>query len=187
MTGEALSLTAAVLAEAQADPEVRADVMWLADTMRRAHLRLGRALAALGELPALLAAASQLQMPDGAYDDAEAITSVIRRAVEELEAIEDYAWAVTDPGEAACRACGAQLGIFAGLDGWRHWHWRPVADLAALSGQRREVFEAGHEPDPVFARPERPDWSARESERALNVPADGSGGENNRDRGRADQ
>jgi hypothetical protein len=171
MSSNAVDMAGFVVTETDADPAVRAEVLWLADTMRRAHLRLGRALAALGELPGLLATASQLQTPDAAYDDAEAIATAVRRAVEELEAIEDYAWAVTDPGEASCRACGARLGCFLGHDGLRHW--RPVADPAALSGHRKELFEATHEPDPVWARTDRPDWAARAGEQALNIPDDG--------------
>lgn len=170
MSGDKLGMAGLVAAEAAADPAVRAEVLWLADTMRRSQVRLGRALAALGELPALLAAASRLQTPDGAYEDAEATGDAARRAAAELEAIEDYMWAVTEPGEASCRTCGARLGVFVSHDGWRHW--RAVPDQAAPAGERKQLFEAGHEADPVFARPERPDWSAREAEQALNIPDD---------------
>jgi hypothetical protein len=175
MSPDPLDTAGHALADAEADPATRADVLWLADTMRRAQLRLGRALAALGGLPALFTTASQLQTPDAAYHDTDGIAAVVRMAMEELEAIEDYAWAVTDPGEASCRACGARLGCFLGHDGLRHW--RTVADPAAVSGQRRELFETSHEPDPVWARPTRPEWAAREGEQALNAAGDNRGKE----------
>ena len=49
--------------------------------------------------------------------------------------------------EPYCATCGAWIGIFYGLAGWRHFRGDP-----APSGQR-ELYEAGHEAAPAFCIP----------------------------------
>lgn len=56
--------------------------------------------------------------------------------IDEAEGIEPY-----------CAACGAWIGIFYGLTGWRHFRGDPAP------GGQRELYEAGHQAAPGFCQP----------------------------------
>jgi hypothetical protein len=47
--------------------------------------------------------------------------------------------------EPYCATCGAWIGIFYGLAGWRHFHGDPAP------GGQRELYEAGHPAAPAFS------------------------------------
>jgi len=49
--------------------------------------------------------------------------------------------------EPYCASCGAWIGLFHGLAGWRHFHGDPAP------GGQRELYEAGHEAAPAFCPP----------------------------------
>ncbi len=49
--------------------------------------------------------------------------------------------------EPYCATCGAWIGIFHGLAGWRHFRGDPAP------GGQRELYEAGHEAAPAFCPP----------------------------------
>jgi hypothetical protein len=138
---------------------VRADAAWLADTRRRMLLRYGRALAALAELPALLHQLGVQELPEAPEVEqaADAVNGVVRRAVDELERLDEYAWAVIEAPPAYCRACGGDLNIFYGSDEWRHW--RLVDDPNAPGGRRHELFDPGHPPKVGYRQRVRTPWT----------------------------
>ena len=49
--------------------------------------------------------------------------------------------------EPYCATCGAWIGIFHGLAGWRHFRGDPAP------GGQRELYEAGHEAAPAWCTP----------------------------------
>lgn len=136
----------------------RADAAWLADTRRRMHLRYGRALAALAEVPALLHQLGVEELPEAPTVEqaADALTTVARKAIDELERLDEYAWAITEAPPAYCRTCGADLGMFIGRDGWEHW--RTIEDPATGLG-RSEVFDPGHPPQVGYRHRVREAWT----------------------------
>lgn len=49
--------------------------------------------------------------------------------------------------EPYCAECGAWVGMFYGMDGWRHFRGDPAP------GGRRQLFHAGHEAEVAWCRP----------------------------------
>ncbi len=140
------------------------DAAWLADTSRRMGLRYGRALAALAEVPALLYRLGTRPQPETpeVEEAADRLTVVVQQAIGELDRLDEYAWAITEPPPAYCRTCDADLGMFVGLDGWQHWRLVDDPTLAApagIAGQRHEVFDPGHPPQLGYRDRERVPWT----------------------------
>ncbi len=140
----------------------RADAAWLADTHRRISLRYGRVLAALAEVPTLLYQLGIAEMPEApdVEEGPDRLTAVVQRAIGELDRLDEYAWAITEPPPAYCRTCDIDLGISIGSDGWQHWRLVDDPTLAApagTAGQRHEVFDPGHPPQLGYR--ERVPWA----------------------------
>lgn len=133
----------------------REEFMWLRDTLTRISLRYGRALHALSQVPGPLALAHLWSDPyaTDVQDAADAIAATVQTAMAELGRIEDYVNAITDPGPARCKVCGADIAVFRGSESWQHY--RTV--FFEFPG-RPETFEVDHDPAPIWDTPERPDW-----------------------------
>jgi hypothetical protein len=52
-----------------------------------------------------------------------------------------------DDAEPYCATCGQWIGMFHGLDGWRHFQGDPAP------GGQRELYDAGHEAAPAWRVP----------------------------------
>jgi hypothetical protein len=135
-----------------------ADRVWLVDTLTRASVRYGSALHELSAIPGLLALARLHQLPEATdvQDAADAIAKAVWGAMNELDRLWEYATAITEPGPMTCAVCGEQLGCFVGHDGIRHW--RLSTDTGAMGLPTTEVFDADHDPRPLWGAPPRPDW-----------------------------
>ncbi|MFC4910917.1 hypothetical protein [Actinomadura gamaensis] len=147
------------------DAEARrrqAERRWLRGTWTRVHLRYARALHELSQVPTALALGQFAAFPDGqdARDAAEAIETAVQAAYSELDHILTYVAAVLDPGPATCQTCGGGLCSTHG-QGPAVWeHWRQLSD--APPGFER--YTADHPPAVTFGQPDRPDWTASDTD-----------------------
>lgn len=71
------------------------------------------------------------------------ITDLDTDGVPHAGSIED----VDDGTEPYCAGCGAFIGMFAGIDGWRHFRGDPAA------GGDRTLYDVAHEADPAWSVP----------------------------------
>jgi hypothetical protein len=143
----------------------RAEAVWLDDTVWRMHLRYSRALQAMGEVAVLLRELGRQTQPTApdAEQAAESLTAALQRVVGELDRIDQYGWAVTDPPPAYCRTCQAKVGLYGGgPDAWQHSRFvdsdEPVPEGMA-PGKRLELFDPGHAPDVAYGPHVREPWT----------------------------
>lgn len=142
----------------------RHDPLWLTDTLTRASLRYGRALHELSNLPGLLALARLWDHPEATdvQDAATEIEKAVRSAIDELDRLAEYVEAITDPGQAVCADCNANVSLFHGAADFTHWRW--ITDADAPAGRRVQPYAAGHEARPFWRTPPRPDWSTDDAD-----------------------
>lgn len=106
---------------------------------------------------ALLAEVPASQRAQGAPDNDEAATvaTLLAQLGDDtaaivtgwLRAVRDEAADDSDGTEPYCTTCSGWVGMFVGLDGWRHFRGDPAP------GGQRELYDAGHEPVIGWTRP----------------------------------